>query len=236
MPVTQQPTPESVWALMQETARQMQETDRKMQETDRQMKETDRKMQETDRQMKETDRKMQETDRKMQETDRQIKETDRIVQETALQMKETDRRLKKAEDLFTSQWGRLVESLVEGALVPLFQKHNISIQRTIRRVSGCYEGQNYEFDILVVNGNELVIVEVKTTLRPRDVTRFVKKLDHCKVWMPEYSDRAVYGGMAFLQADSGAERMAEKQRLFVIRATGDSAVIINRKGFHPRIW
>nr|VFJ86013.1 MAG: hypothetical protein BECKLFY1418B_GA0070995_100143 [Candidatus Kentron sp. LFY] len=229
MPITRQPTPESVWAFIQETARQMRETDRKMQETDRKMQETDRIVQETARQMKETDRQMKETDRQMKETDRQMKETDR-------QMQETDRRLKKAEDLFTSQWGRLVESLVEGALVPLFQKHNISVQRTIRRVSGCYEGQNYEFDILVVNGNELVIVEVKTTLRPRDVTGFVKKLDHCKVWMPEYSDRAVYGGMAFLQADSGAERMAEKQRLFVIRATGDSAAIINRKGFDPRIW
>ncbi|VFM98487.1 MAG: hypothetical protein BECKG1743D_GA0114223_104782 [Candidatus Kentron sp. G] len=194
MNTTQEPTPESVWRFMQETARQMKETDRK------------------------------------------IQETDRLIQENALQMKETGRRLKRAEGLFTSQWGRLVESLVEGALVPLLQERGILIQRTLRRVTGCYEGQNYEFDILVVNGDELVIVEVKTTLRPDDVTRFVAKLDQCKVWMPEYASRTVYGGVAFIQTDADAGRMAEKQRLFVIRATGNSAAIVNQEGFRPRRW
>nr|VFJ77340.1 MAG: hypothetical protein BECKFM1743C_GA0114222_109751 [Candidatus Kentron sp. FM]VFJ77427.1 MAG: hypothetical protein BECKFM1743A_GA0114220_109831 [Candidatus Kentron sp. FM]VFK24266.1 MAG: hypothetical protein BECKFM1743B_GA0114221_109791 [Candidatus Kentron sp. FM] len=208
----QEPTPESVWAFMQETARQMQETDRKMQETDR-------LIQENALQMKETDRKLEQA----QELFTQ-------------QMKETDRRLKQGEGLFTSQWGRLVESLVEGALVPLLQEFGISIQRTLRRVRGCYKGKNYEFDILVVNGDELVIVEVKTTLRPKDVTRFVAKLDQCKVWMPEYASRMIYGGVAFIQADADAERMAEKQRLFVIEATGNSAVIVNQEGFRPRSW
>nr|VFJ58636.1 MAG: hypothetical protein BECKFM1743C_GA0114222_102304 [Candidatus Kentron sp. FM]VFJ59526.1 MAG: hypothetical protein BECKFM1743A_GA0114220_102394 [Candidatus Kentron sp. FM]VFK12113.1 MAG: hypothetical protein BECKFM1743B_GA0114221_102244 [Candidatus Kentron sp. FM] len=190
--------------------------------------------------MQETARQMRETDRKMQETDRQLKETDRIIQENAQQMtqqmKETDRRLKKAEDLFTSQWGRLVESLVEGALVPLFQEYGISIQRTSPRTKGCYQGENYEFDILVVNGSELVIVEVKTTLRPRDVRKFIGKLDNAKTWMSEYASKTIYGAMAFLQADAEADKMAENQRLFVIRATGDSASIVNREGFRARTW
>nr|VFJ48554.1 MAG: hypothetical protein BECKDK2373C_GA0170839_102212 [Candidatus Kentron sp. DK] len=220
---TQQPTPESVWTFMQETARQMQETDRKMQETDRKMQESRR---ETDRQLQETARQTREG---LQESRR---EADRI-------MHKADRRLKKAENLFTSQWGRLVESLVEGALVPLFQNypgHRISVQRTIRRVKGCHEGQNYEFDILVIDGEELVIVEVKTTLRPDDVVQFLGKLDRCKVWMPEYASKRVYGGVAFLQADAGADVMAENKRLFVIRATGDSATIVNREGFEPQSW
>nr|VFJ77837.1 MAG: hypothetical protein BECKFW1821C_GA0114237_11416 [Candidatus Kentron sp. FW] len=177
------------------------------------------------------------------ETDRRFKETDRIIQENAKQfaeqMKETDRRLKKAEDLFTSQWGRLVESLVDGALVPLFQNHpeyKMSVQRTLRRVKGSYEGQNYEFDILVIDGEELVIVEVKTTLRPDDVTKFLGKLEKSKRWMPEYASKRIHGGMAFLQADANADAMAEKRQLFVIRATGDSATIVNRKGFEPRSW
>ena len=42
--------------------------------------------------------------------------------------------------------------------------------------------------------------------------------------------------MAFLQADAEADRMAENRKLFVIRATGDSAAIMNRKGFEPRSW
>jgi len=46
-------TPETVWALLQENARQMQELRQSQKETDRQMQETDRLMQETDRRMKE---------------------------------------------------------------------------------------------------------------------------------------------------------------------------------------
>jgi hypothetical protein len=46
-------TPETVWALLQETNLQMKETDRKMQETDRIVKETAQQMKETDRRMKE---------------------------------------------------------------------------------------------------------------------------------------------------------------------------------------
>ena len=121
-------------------------------------------------------------------------------------------------------------------MIPLFQQYNIPIQRTIRRVSGCYQGHNYEFDILVIDGEELVIVEVKTTLRPKDVTKFVEKLDQCKVWMPEYAAGKVHGGVAFIQADASADRMAEKQGLFVIRATGDSATLVNQAEFRPRIW
>nr|VFJ66251.1 MAG: hypothetical protein BECKFW1821B_GA0114236_11147 [Candidatus Kentron sp. FW] len=132
-----------------------------------------------------------------------------------------------------------MESLVEGALVSLFQDHpdyRISVQRTIRRVKGCHGGKNYEFDILVIDGEELVIVEVKTTLRPDDVTKFLGKLEKCKLWMPEYASRKIHGAVAFLQADAEADQMVENRKLFVIRATGDSAAIINGRGFEPRSW
>ncbi len=49
--------------------------------------------------------------------------------------RETDRRLKKAEDLFTSQWGRLMESLVKGDLVPLLQQRGIEVEMTTQRVA-----------------------------------------------------------------------------------------------------
>ena len=44
-------------------------------------------------------------------------------------MRETDRRLKfdKLDKLFTTQWGALIESLVEGDLVALLQKRNIAV-------------------------------------------------------------------------------------------------------------
>nr|VFJ62516.1 MAG: hypothetical protein BECKFW1821C_GA0114237_100273 [Candidatus Kentron sp. FW] len=230
MPVTsQEPTPESVWAFLRELSR-------KMEKTDRQMQETDRKIQETDRLIKENARRMQETDRQMQETDRRMQETDRLIKENAKQTRETDRRLKKAEDLFTTQWGRLVESLVSGALIKLFNGQGIAVDNVSSRVKGNHEGNSYEFDLIAHNGREVIIVEVKTTLRPDDVKEFIEKLKNAKTFMPMYKDNVIYGSMAWLQTNSGAERMVANRGLFSIRAVGDSASLTNNTDFHPRAF
>lgn len=44
------------------------------------------------------------------------------------------------------------------------------------------------------------------------------------------------GAVAYLRADSGSEIFAENERLFVIRATGNSSSIINQEGFIPKIF
>jgi len=181
--------------------------------------ETDRKFQETDRKFQETDRKFQETDRKFQETDRKL-----------------DKRFNELYGLFSSQWGRLVESLVDGDLVRILQERSIEVEQTSRRVKGSHEGKSYEFDIIARNGEEVVVVEVKTTLKPSHIHKFLEKMDSFKTWVEEYAPNTVYGAVAYLQTDAGAEQMAENKGLFVIRATGDSAAIINDKKFEPRTF
>jgi seryl-tRNA synthetase len=56
---------EKVWAAIQATHEQLQETDRVDRENAQQMKQTDRQMKETAQQMKETDRQMKETDKRV---------------------------------------------------------------------------------------------------------------------------------------------------------------------------
>ena len=150
--------------------------------------------------------------------------------------RETDRRLKKAEDMFTSQWGRLLESLVKGDLVPLLQQRGIAVEMTTQRVAASRNGEHFEVDILAANGTEAVAVEVKTTLRPRDVKRFEEKLARFREWLPAYSGHRLYGAVAYLEADESVVRHVERRGLFVIRATGSSASIVNQPGFEPRLF
>ena len=187
-------------------------------------KETDRKFQETDRLLKEQSR---ETDRKFQETERLLKE----------QSLATEKKLNKLEELFTSQWGKLMESLVEGDLVRLLIDRGITVTDTATRIKGVRpDGGNYEFDIIAHNGEEIVVVEVKTTLKPNDVKKFIAKLNQLKEWMPRYAHNRIYGAMAWLTADAGAEAMVLNRGLFSIRATGDSAQILNPPDFTLRYW
>jgi len=236
--MTMATTYEEILELFRETDRKFQDTNRGIKELLDAQKETDRKFQETDRLLKE---RFQETDRKFQETDRLLKErfqeTDQKFQETERLLKEQSQATKALEALFTSQWGRLMESLVEGDLVNLLVARGIAITDTTSRIKGRHPvGGNYEFDIIAHNGDEIVVVEVKTTLRPDDVKTFLSKLDHLKEWLPRYAHNRIYGAMAWLTADASVEAMAIKRGLFSIRATGDSATIQNDSAFTPRAW
>ncbi|HPP77168.1 MAG TPA: hypothetical protein PLA23_02940 [Methanospirillum sp.] len=106
----------------------------------------------------------------------------------------------------------------------------------MKRRSGRRDGIDYVFDIIAINGAEVVIVEVKTTPRPEDIKHFLRKLQQAKKWMPEYADKKIYGAVAFMSEDAGARAMAEKNGLFVIRATGDSASIVNADNFVHKSW
>ena len=161
------------------------------------------------------------------ETDRQLKETDRQLKETARQLKETDSR-------FNSQWGKLVESLVEGNIAQKFAERDIQVQGTTQRAKKTFDGKQYEFDIIVHNGDEIIAVEVKTTLDVEKVKHFIEKLKCFKKVFPEYANKKVYGAVAFIVADSESDKYSENQKLFVIRATGNSASILNPQDFSPR--
>ena len=193
-----------------------------------------RLMRELVEQQKETDKiltdKFKETDKIL--TDK-FKETDKILSD---KFKETDKKIKELAGLFTSQWGILVESLVEGDLVNILNERGIQVISTTQRRKGNYQGESFEYDIIAHNGIEIVIVEVKTKLRPGDVKKFIEKLNKVKTYLPEFANFKVMGAMAFLKADAGAEVMVEKRGLFVIKATGDSAAIINQSNFKPRIF
>ena len=163
------------------------------------------------------------------ETDRQLKETDRQLKETDRQLKETDRR-------FNTQWGRLVESLVEGDIVNKFSDWGIQVEGTTQRAKKTFENKQYEFDIIVHNGEEIIAVEVKTVLDVKKVDHFIEKLKMLKKVFPEYTDKRLYGAVAYLRADSESDEYSKSKKLFVIKATGNSSSITNPKEFKPMIF
>ena len=170
------------------------------------------------------------------EADRRQKKAERQMEELREQMKDTDRRLKKTDELFNSQWGKLLESLVEGDLVALLNARGIEVESTHPRVSGRRNGEHYEFDILAINGEEVVVVEVKTTLRSENVTHFLGKLARFTEYEPVWKGKKIFGAVAYLKSDAFVQAYAERQGLFVIRATGSSASIINRTEFRARVF
>ena len=192
---------------------------------------------EFDRQKKENDRQLKALRASQKEDRLQLKVLKATQEETAREVKETARQIKKTDARFDMQWGRLMESLVEGDIVKLFNERNIPVQGSAQRVKKTLEGNRYEFDIVVRGEHEMVVVEVKTTLKVHKVNHFLKNLKLFKKMLPaEYGDKKVYGAVAFLTAHSGSDKYAENKKLFVIRATEIAHLslmprILNRESF-----
>ena len=165
-----------------------------------------------------------------------LREVAESQKETDRRMQETDLRLRRLDELFSGQWGKLMESLVEGDLVNLLNQRDIAVDHTITGAKKNYGARRWEFDVLAVNGDEVVVVEVKTTLKVADVDYFVERLHGFPELMPEYADHRVYGAVAYLKSHESVNVHAGRQGLFVIRATGSSASITNAEGFTPRTF
>jgi len=196
-------------------------------------KESDRKWKEM---TEETNKRWQETDRKWQETDRKWQETNRKWQETDKLFRASDKKLDKLETLFNDHWSKLIESLIEGSLIKALNEWNIPVNHTTTRTRGITDGQEWEIDIIAENGEEVVIVEVKTTLRKDDIEEVLYDMKNIKTWLPKLKNNKIYGAVAYLKAQAKADILAQKHGLFTIKATGHSAKVTNPNTFIPLLW
>ena len=197
--------------------------------------EADRERAEADR---EADRKRAEADRERSEREwREIRERSaRLDEEMAAMSKaadkrsaEADKRMDALHTLFTGQWGRLVESLVRGGAVRMFREWGIEVVGIAPERSRTHLGKIYEYDIILENGEEMVVVEVKSTLDMDGAERFKRKLAVFTDVFSEYRGRKIHGALAFLRANGGMDRRGQRMGFFVIKATGDGAVLLNAK-------
>ena len=221
-----------IWSLIKETRKDIKETQKNIKDLSISQKETDRQMKagqkETDRQMKATFIDLSASQKELQASQREM-----------------SKEIQRAQNLFTTQWGRLMESLVEGDLVRLLQERGVKIERTSTNEKGLMsyvdeagikQQERCEIDIVAKNGQEIVVVEVKTTLTVKDARKFLDVLKRFPRLFPEYRDKKIYGAVAYLRTQDSSDIYSEKQGLFIIKATGSSASITNQEGFKPKLF
>jgi len=209
-------TADDVWRLLAELTTAQKETERRFQETERLLKE---QSQETDRLLRE----------QSQETDRRIRE----------QSQETDRRIREVNKQIGDlggKWGRFVENMVAPACETLFLKRGIPVHQVSQRMKKRLNGQTLEIDVLVTNENHVLVVEVKSSLGVNDVKDLMDDLKRFRGFFPEYSQKQLYGAVAGIEIEEGADKYAYRQGLFVLAQAGEAVSILNNPDFEPRNW
>jgi hypothetical protein len=165
------------------------------------------------------------------ETARQIRE---MQERTDRQIAETSRELKKFVGQVGSEWGDLVEEMTKPSCLEQLQAAGIEVTQAAGETLSRRPGYEQEWDVVLVNGDEVVAVEAKSRLRLRDLDRLEERLKKFKGAFPQYKDHTVYGAVAAIKFDSGTARAAEKRGLFVFRPGGEIMKLVNGKGFRPK--
>ena len=208
-------TADDVWRLLAELTTAQKETDRQLKATDRQLKEADQRFQETERLLKQ----------KSQETEQQFRETDRKIREVNKQIGDLG-----------GKWGKFVENMVAPACETLFLKRGIPVHQVSQRVKKRLDGQTLEIDVLVTNENHILVVEVKSSLGVNDVKELKSDLTRFRQFFPEYAQKQLYGAVAGIEIEEGADRYAYRQGLFVLAQAGETVSILNNADFEPKNW
>jgi len=158
------------------------------------------------------------------------KKTDELLQKTITKLDDIGRQL---GDLGLVQ-GEVAEDLFYRNVRYLFKEERdmifADVKRNLKKKGGG------EYDIVAVNGDAVLVIEVKNKLQNRMVDNFVeKKLPKFKKIFSEYRGRRLFGGMGALVVKDAVSRYAEKAGLYVLTQTSEGgAALINRKNFRAK--
>ena len=82
-----------------------------------------------------------------------------------------------------------------------------------------------EYDIVMLNGHAVGIVEVKFKARDNDISKVLKKVNSFRINFPKYNNHRIYLGYATLAFDKNTEQECVDQGIAIIKQVGDTVVI-----------
>ena len=155
--------------------------------------------------------------------------------------RETQKKLDQASGNFNNKWGEFLENFVEGDLPRLFQKWGMPVHWTTPRVRCRREDNSVaaEYDLVISNGECIVVIETKTTVSENKLDAFTRKLQLFRQYFPHYHDRKLYGGIAYMAAERELLDYAQDKGLFLIQAPGGEnnvTTIANSLDFVPKSY
>ena len=197
---------ESVWASLQETDRMRKESDARWEKS----------RAEYDQQLKES----------RAEYEKMRKESDERWEKSRA---DYDRRMKKFEETMGG-WSNNHGDFAEEYFFNSFEngKQNFfgeTFDEIEKNVKGIKKGYKDEYDILLINGHAIGIVEVKFKAHKNDIPKILQKSNTFRVNFPEFENHRVYLGLATMAFNPELEQDCIDEGIAVIKQVGDTVVI-----------
>jgi hypothetical protein len=202
---TNSPTSESVWAAILETQRQLQENNCSHAETAREIKDLKESQAKTDRQVEILVKEMRESNA-----------------ESAKLRKKLDNLAKMIGGVSTSH-GEFAEEYFFNS----FDNSNLEFfGEKFDRVEKTNKGKGPgEYDILLINGKSVALIEVKFKVREKYVSEMLKKNVTFRINFPEYKSHKLYLGIAAMAFDKKLVKDFTDEGIAVVKHKGGELVI-----------
>ena len=172
-----------------------------------------------------TDAQLAKTDEQLAKTDKQLSKTDKQLSKTDLQLAKTDMRLNKIAKMYggvANNQGDEAEEFYFNSLKSRPILNGIEFDFIEKNVTRNYKGLEDEYDILLVNGKDVFIIEVKYKAHPEDLERLIhKKAPNFKKLFPGYKNYTHHLGLASFYISDDVKALALKQGVTILQRKGD---------------
>ncbi len=158
-------------------------------------------------------------------TDAQLAKTDAQLAKTDAQLARTDAKL----DRLAAMYGGVGNN--QGAVAEEFYYNSLKADPVLdgmrfdfvdRNVTRSRAGLEDEFDLLLVNGRAVFVVEVKYKAHERDLGRLLdEKAPNFRRLFPEHAERRQRWGLATFHIHEGLKRAALERGVSVLQRRGD---------------
>ena len=193
-----------------------------------------------------TEAAQQKTEAAQQKTEAAQQKTQKALDRLTAEHEKTEKVLRKAIGSLNDRWSQFMENLIEEDLLGLMRKKGVAVKEVhsnVMALKGDGHTRLAEYDLVAYNGDELVVVETKTTLFLKDVVDFLDKLKKFKGYFSDYENHKVYGAVAYMgearDDRNKAARYAQDKGLFVIKSPEGApgmAVLTNAEDFRPKLF
>lgn len=203
--------------LNEKVAQGEREHDRDMREIRKSLKEIYEIRKESDLRAAERD---EEFNRKMAEWDENFF---REKEEWDQRMRETDRKIKEVTTRFSSTTGHIIEGLMSSSAIKMYEDKGFRINSLCKNYKRKNKQLNLEMeqDVVLFTETQVIVEEVKASCDKKDVEKFFHNMEKFKLLYDEYADMEVFGAVAAVNYEDGADTYARDLGLFVVRVSSD---------------
>jgi hypothetical protein len=177
-------------------------------------------------------------EKRREETEKELKQY-RIVAEK--RQEELDKKLNRMIETYQKAGliaGKTAEESVYRSVGKLFSKRGKIFNKVEKNVSLFKNGKRFaEYDIVAVNGNEVMPIEVKNNLTTDDIDHFVSvQIPKFKEGFGEYKDYKLIGGVGGMLVSESVENYAKKKGLYVFLQNGENIALANDENFKEKAF